>query len=128
MANKYILDASAVLASIYQEKGKDIVDALISEACISSVNATEVILNLVDKGMPHERAIEAFNLLHLEVIDFSYEYTPKAASIRAQAKKLGLSLGDICCLAMGIVLGNMVVTADKQWVNLKAGVKIKLIR
>src|SRR5262249_49846977 len=50
-----------------------------------------------------------------------------AAALRPTTKKLGLSLGDRSCLALGLARRNTVVTAERAWAKLKIGVKIDLI-
>jgi ribonuclease VapC len=51
-----------------------------------------------------------------------------AAALRPTTKKLGLSLGDRSCLALGLARRNIVVTAEKSWAKLKIDLKIDLIR
>jgi ribonuclease VapC len=50
-----------------------------------------------------------------------------AAQLRPPTRKLGLSLGDRCCLALGHVQKAQVVTADRPWLKLK-GFDILAIR
>ena len=50
---RFVLDASAVLADIYDEPGRDVVfDSLGAGAVISAVNAAEVAANLHGAGGP----------------------------------------------------------------------------
>src|SRR5215208_7531579 len=117
--SKYVLDASAVLALLNQEPGMDQVEAILGESTISSVNACEVLTKLIDAGLPMEEARESFDLLGLDVIDFNKELGEKAASLRSVTRKKGLSLGDRCCLALGLHLKIEVVTAEREWAKLK---------
>jgi ribonuclease VapC len=39
-----------------------------------------------------------------------------------------LSLGDRCCLALGMVEELSVMTADRDWAKLQLGIKINVIR
>lgn len=51
--NKIVLDASALLALVNQEKGTDIVAEIIENTIMSNVNICEVISELNSKiGMP----------------------------------------------------------------------------
>ena len=59
---------------------------------------------------------------------FTDEQAKIAGSLVAQTRKLGLSLGDRACLALGIVLKAPIYTADRTWKNLKLGVRIHVIR
>ena len=43
-------------------------------------------------------------------------------------KKLGLSVGDRCCLALGLLRGNTVITADRLWAKLKLGIQVEVLR
>src|SRR5215831_17398069 len=117
--SKYVLDASAVLALLNQEPGKDQVAALLPQSLVGAVNAAEVLSKLVDAGMPIDTAAESLDLLRLEIIDFTRALAVRAASLRQATRKRGLSLGDRCCLALGIESGSEVVTAEKDWDKLK---------
>jgi ribonuclease VapC len=117
--NKYILDASAVLALLNQEPGMDQVERILGESIISAVNACEVLTKLIDAGLPLEEARESFDLLSLEIMDFNKELAEQAASLRTATRKKGLSLGDRCCLALGLHLNLEVVTAERERAKLK---------
>jgi ribonuclease VapC len=117
--NKYVLDASAVLALLNQEPGMDQVEDLLGESIISAVNACEVLTKLIDAGLPLEEVRESFDLLGLEVIVFNKVLAEQAASLRPITRKKGLSLGDRCCLALGIHLNLEIVTAEREWAKLK---------
>jgi PIN domain nuclease of toxin-antitoxin system len=77
--------------------------------------------------MSIDEAKEVFDLLSISVIDLSKNLAEKAASLRDITRKKGLSLGDRCCLALGLHLGIEVVTAEREWAKLKLG-KVTLIR
>lgn len=117
--SKYVLDASAVLALLNQEPGRDQVERVLGESVISAVNACEVLTKLIDAGLPLEEARESFDLLGLEVMDFNKELAEQAASLRSATRKKGLSLGDRCCLALGLHLNLETVTAEREWAKLK---------
>jgi PIN domain nuclease of toxin-antitoxin system len=113
--SELILDASAVLAFLNNEKGADVIERLIADAKISSVNVAEVITRSLDLGHTLESARKAFSMLGLEVIDFDELQATKAAELRTVTRVLGLSLGDRSCLACAIVRNATAVTADRQW-------------
>ena len=113
-----ILDASAALAYLQNEPGKEKVEAVLETSAISWVNATEVLTKLVEKGMSLDEAKEAFDNLGLQVIEFGENQSLKAAELRPLTKHLGLSLGDRCCLALAILETLPAVTADKNWASL----------
>ena len=126
--NEYVLDASALLTILNQEPGKERVEAILGQATVSTVNVAETIGKLLDAGMTGADARASVELLHLEVIDFDLEMAQVAGSLKQSTKKLGLSLGDRCCLALGIVRGSIVVTADRLWSRLRLGIQIEVLR
>ncbi len=117
--SKCVLDASAVLALLNDEPGGDRVESALDEAVISAVNLAEVLTKLIDAGMPEDEARQSFDLLGIEVIDFNKQQAETAASLRSATRKKGLSLGDRCCLALGLQMGVEVVTAEREWAKLK---------
>ena len=126
--SKYVLDASAVLALLHRETGQDKVAAALGDSVISAVNFCEVMGKLIDNGLSEDDARESLDLLNLEVISFDVDMAHVAAKLREQTRKLGLSLGDRSCLALGLALRHTVVTADREWARLRLGVKIEIIR
>ena len=126
--SKYVLDASAVLTVLNQEPGKERVEDILGQAAISTVNVAETIGKLMDAGMSEANAKVSLELLHLDVIDFDIEMARLAGSLKVSTNKLGLSLGDRCCLALGSLRGNTVVTADRLWAKLKLGIQVEVLR
>ena len=126
--SKYVLDASAVLALLNQETGKERVEAVLADSCIGAVNYCEALGKLIDAGMPERDARESVELLNVEVVSFDADFARLAAVLRPTTKKLGLSLGDRSCLALALSRRNTAVTAERAWAKLKLGVKVELIR
>ena len=126
--SKYVLDASAVLALLNREPGQDRVEPLLADSVICAVNYCEVLGKLIDAGLSEVNARECVDLLGIEVIGFDAGLASLSASLRPTTKKLGLSLGDRSCLALGMARRHNVVTAEKSWARLKIGVTIDLIR
>jgi len=123
-----ILDSSALLALIANEKGADTVAHYISNAKMSTVNISESIAALINKGATeHEAETIVDSLLH-DRIPFSDAHSKIAAKLVTETKKLGLSLGDRACLSLAISEKLPVLTADKIWSNLNLSVKVILIR
>jgi PIN domain nuclease of toxin-antitoxin system len=126
--NKYVLDASAVLALLNRESGQEKVEAILGDSVISAVNLSEVASKLIDAGLSDEEARETIDLLNVDVISFDVDQAHLAAMLRAKTKKLGLSLGDRSCLALGLSRQQTVVTAEREWAKLRIGVEIEIIR
>ena len=127
--NKIVLDASALLAVLNREPGADKLTAeMLSTATSSTVNLAEVQGKLVNLGLPASDAWQATLSPIREATAFTAEHAEAAGNLITKTRPLGLSLGDRACLALGIVLGAPVYTADKSWKKLKLGVAIHLIR
>ena len=123
-----VLDASALLALLNEEPGKDVVEEAIGDCSISAVNYCEVIGKLIDAGVPDDDARHTVDLLNIEIVDFDAELAFQAASLRLATRRFGLSLGDRCCLALGIARKATVLTSERNWSKLKIGAKVKQIR
>lgn len=125
---KYILDASALLTLLNNEKGAERVSQLLPDAMMSSINLSECIavLNLV--GVPETQARDIFTELIPNIESFDTEQAYACANLRALTKDKGLSLGDRACLALGKLKGLPVITADKAWKKVDCGVLVELIR
>lgn len=126
--NNIIMDSSALLALIGNEKGADKVMQYLSRAKMSTVNVSESIATLINKGTTFQEAESIVDSLLHKRIPFSDTQSKVAAEIVKETKKHGLSLGDRACLSLALVEKLPVLTADKIWANLKLGVKIILIR
>lgn len=126
--DKLVLDASALLAAVHNEKGSDYVKQKIDQCVISSVNWAEVLQKLARAGAEVEKIEMSLKALGLCIVDFVEEDARITASLWSAAKAHGLSLADRACLATGKRLGVTVVTADRIWNKLDAGISIKLIR
>jgi len=116
--SRYVLDASAVLAVLQNEPGKERVEAVLDVASIGRVNLTEVLVTLVNKGSSLVDAIMAVESLELETIELDKEQSETNAKLRPVTKHLGLSLGDRACLALAIQENATAITADQNWLNL----------
>lgn len=116
--NNFILDASAVLAFLNQEKGGERVKSFIPESSIVSVNVAEVLTRSIELGHTNRSARKAFAMLGIEIIVFDESHAHKAAELRESTRRLGLSLGDRCCLAVAILNDATAVTADRSWAGL----------
>jgi PIN domain nuclease of toxin-antitoxin system len=123
-----VLDASALLALLNAEPGSRLVEENLSGAVISSVNLSEVVAKLSDRGMPEAEVRTALEGLGLDVRHFDTEMAYTAGTLRPSTRGLGLSLGDRACLALGLSLSAQVFTTDRSWKKLRIGVKIRAIR
>ncbi len=128
-----VLDASAILALLFDEPGAEAVSARHAEPLfMSAVNAAEVVSKLIDAGQEPREAIEVFRSIQdaadLAAIPFDTSQALDAAAIRAGTRDHGLSLGDRACLALARSLKLPAMTADRTWKKLRLGVEIRAIR
>jgi ribonuclease VapC len=123
-----VADASAILAALKNEPFSTVDPLRLVGATISAVNICEVLSKLRDDGLNDAQADAAVSAMDLRVVPFDRPQARIAARLRPVTRYAGLSLGDRACLALGDRLGCPVVTADRVWASLDAGVEIVMIR
>lgn len=123
-----VLDASALIAFLRSEPGSDLVGLELANSAISSVNLSEVLAKAADTPSGLDSAKAALRGLDLRVVPFDEEQAVIAAGLRPLTRPLGLSLGDRCCLALGLAEEIPVLTTDRQWSKLPAGLQVRVIR
>jgi ribonuclease VapC len=121
-----VLDASAVLAWLFGERGERIVDRMLEHAAISTVNLAEVLYRADEEGMPTEGLQRDLEALGVRVVPFVDEDARLLVEVRRGARRQGvrLSLADCCCLATGLRLDVPVVGGDQAWESLRLGVEV----
>lgn len=127
--SKAALDASAILAYLFNERGAErLTPEVLADALVSTVNLAEVQTKLLKMGRSAEDAwIDAHSLGTLAV-PYTSEHARIAGDLITQTKKYGLSLGDRSCLALAIALNAPVYTTEQIWRDLKVGIPIHVIR
>jgi PIN domain nuclease of toxin-antitoxin system len=132
---QFVLDASALLSILLDERGQDRVNQILDRSQIHAVNLAEVIGRLVRAGMPPEKAVAALGRLHLEVEEeFGTRQAEFCGALLGTRRDLGLSLGDCVCLTTAASLGAVAITADRRWKELdgtvvgSATIRVELIR
>lgn len=123
-----VLDASALIALLWEEPGAEAVEALLGRAVISAVNWTEVLQRFEAAGLATAGRRDSVEALGITVEDFSAEDAELAAVLWRPTRAHGLSLGDRACLALARRLGLPAHTADREWRRAKVGVEVVLIR
>jgi PIN domain nuclease of toxin-antitoxin system len=126
--NEVILDASALLAFLNQEKGSEIITQYLDRSAMSSINLSEVIAKLVDRNMPEDVIQELVSQLKIDIIPVDQEQAVTAGFLRSQTRSMGLSLGDRICLALGLQLNLPVLTTDRAWEKVSLSIEVRLIR
>lgn len=127
--NRVVLDASAILAVINREVGREkLPPDLLAKAVASTVNLAEVHAKLVTLGWPARDAWQDATSAISEAFVFDQEHARISGDLIPLTRPLGLSLGDRACLALGLALNTSVFTADRTWKKLKLDVPIHVIR
>ena len=124
----YILDSSAVLAVILEEKGAEFIKDILDRSFMSTVNFSEVLTKLLKLGVPVDEAKKEILQTVNRIIPFNIDIATLAGKMIMQTERFGLSLGDRACIATGEIMAYDIITADKIWGKLKLSVKIKVIR
>ena len=135
MKVQFVLDASALLSIVFDERGHDRAQRILDRSRIHAVNLAEVVGRLVRSGVPAESAVAILHELHLEVEEeFGAGHAGFCGVLLGTRRDLGLSLGDCVCLTMAAWSGAVAVTADRRWKQLDGTVinektiRVELIR
>lgn len=123
-----VLDASAIMAVIRREQGRDRVIQSLKSAIASSVSFAEVVGKLVVHGMPAGVAKAEFASLGVPTVPFDDDHAFEAGALRRRARHLQLSLADRACLALARQRNLPVLTSDRRWSELNIEIEIRQIR
>ncbi len=123
-----VLDASAVLALIFGERGSDIVAENAKGARVSAVNFSEILTRAIDKDGDPTAVRNLLSRLELAIVPHDEELAIATAVLRNETRHLGLSFGDRACLALAQHDNIPVLTADQNWATLNLGIEVRLIR
>jgi ribonuclease VapC len=128
VSERYILDASALLCLLQDEKGAERVAAALPQAQIGAVNFSEAFGKLVEAGLDVESVDSLLAGLQLSVVPFDREQARLAGSLRRTTRESRLSLGDRACLALARVQGAVALTCDRSWTRVDVGCRVELAR
>ncbi len=127
-ASEVVLDASAILALLKQEKGHEKVAAVVEHARASAVNIAEACSYLTNLGQSISQARSTLVRLAIDVVPFDEEQAMETARLRPLTRSLQLSLSDRACLALAKLRRLPVMTTDRAWAKLNLGIQITVIR
>lgn len=124
-----ILDSSALIALLVQEKGYEKVVEILPQSIMSSVNVAEVAKFLKERNKLEDEQIQntIYSLID-QILPFDDKLAFLSAGIIDKTRALGLSLGDRACISLGLSTGYSIHTADKAWAQLDLDCTIHLIR
>ena len=126
--SRVVIDASALLALLFEEAGHEVVSEALSHGIMSAVNLAEVVSRLFFLGADEETAQNRLSDLPIEIVPFTAEHAYRAGQLRIITNSKGLSLGDRACLATAEDLKLPVLTSDKSWSLLKLTIPVQVIR
>ncbi|MFN3819833.1 type II toxin-antitoxin system VapC family toxin [Blastomonas sp.] len=124
----FAVDASVMLAMIFEEPGTNGVFEVIRGGMMSTVNFSEVLTKCLEQGADADFAEWQIGRLNISREPFTVDDAKAAAALRLPTRYRGLSLGDRACLALALRANVPVITADRQWDGLDVGVEIRVIR
>jgi ribonuclease VapC len=123
-----VLDASAILALVNLEPGADVVNSVLEDALVSTINYAEAFSKLVERGTPDTDAKIVLRFIEGAIVDYDLELAQRTGALRSQTKARGLSLADRACLALAAREQLPALTGDRRWQGAVAGIQVQLIR
>lgn len=125
--SEIVLDASALLAMLKNERGAAKVAGAIAGARISAVNYAEVVSHFIHAGMPEHEIDAMLDPLPMTIVPVDKAQAQLAGRLRAVTAEAGLSLGDRFCLALARRDGLSAWTSDLDWKKVAAAAEVKVI-
>jgi isovaleryl-CoA dehydrogenase len=101
---------------------------VIARSLLCSVNLTEVVSKLLERGATAPAALEVARGLPYEIVPYDEDFASDAGVLWAETRATGLSLGDRACLALARREELPALTTDQRWAREKVGVDVQLIR
>ncbi len=124
-----VLDASALLALTFGERGANVVAAAIAAgAAMSTVNLAEAVARVVHVGQDGEALARAWRRGPITWVDFDPSLATLSGLVLPLTRHRGLSLGDRACLALAKHMRCPALTADRAWLDVDIGVEIQMVR
>lgn len=123
-----VFDASALIAMLRDEDGKEIVERHLSGAVMSTINFGEVIRKNVERGKSAQDTRSLIEELRIRFLDHDLDQAFKTGLLRSATKPQGLSYADCACLTLGITLGLPILTTDEKWLKCGLDADIRSIR
>jgi PIN domain nuclease of toxin-antitoxin system len=127
-AERYVLDASAIMCLIRNEPGAEAVKSALPRSSVSAVNLGEVVAKMSELGMDEALIAKVLDPLQLDIRPFESDLAHASGMLRQLTRALGLSLGDRACLALAAKLGATALTTDRIWMQLHGIASIAIAR
>lgn len=118
-----VFDTSAILALLRNDRGADTIAENLGDGIISAVTFLEVMVTLMQEGIPAARVSQMIRALHLDV----RPHDSDCAFVALDTYSAGCSVSDLACIALAWDNQLPVLTANSLLVNLESPpVEIKL--
>ncbi len=114
-----IIDASALIAMIQNEPGAGRVESVIHDCSISSVNWSEVVQKLMKYDPLAANIRQDLEAVGLKIVPFNADQAEGCAALWEPCRNFGISLADRVCLQLGLMTGELILTADTGWDRLE---------
>ncbi|HEY1216425.1 MAG TPA: type II toxin-antitoxin system VapC family toxin [Bryobacteraceae bacterium] len=125
--SEFVLDASALIAMLRQERGATKVADAIADARMSVFNYAEVVSYFIHAGMDQYDIDAMLDPLPVELIPADKDLARLAGHLRRPTVSAGLSLGDRFCLALAKLNGLPAWTADQEWQRIAGMVGVDVV-
>jgi ribonuclease VapC len=126
--SEVVLDASALLAVLRKEPGREIVEPLLVGATVSAVNYSEVIKKSVEAGGQANETRVLLRFMDLVVVPFDEPQAVEAGALFGQTRGKGLSFADRACLALGLMRRWPVLTTERRFAEVGLPLEVRVIR
>lgn len=111
------------MAYLLQEPGHDrVLEAILSGARMSTVNFSEVATRYMLRGADEAQVQSLKDRLPFPLEPLGDEVATTAAFMASVTRRMGLPVGDRCCLALAKHLDVPALTADQAWREIADGI------
>ena len=126
MNERFVVDASVVLAWVQDEAGADDAEPMLADGIIGAANWSEVLQKSRQAGAPPELVALLLTSFGLSIADITSADAEAAALLWRRGS--GLSLADRLCLALAARLDLPAATTDAEWQHADTVATVRLIR
>ena len=125
-----VVDASAVLAWIFNERGADTVEEVLGVSGISAVNFAEVLFIASSRRYGADELEADLAAYGLALLPFGGDEARTVLDVKRAEMRAGvsLSLADRCCLATAMAYELPAVVSDGEWELLELPIAVTPFR
>lgn len=120
-----VLDASAVLAVLLNERGVERIIPRLPGALMGAANLSEVLAKVAERGLDPVDYLEELEAFGIEIVSVTTHHAVDAGILRPLTAHLGLSLGDRLCLALARERRLPVLTTERRWLEYDFGIPVE---